>query len=66
MARRPLGHHPGIPIERNAFEGTAIDYGLHLGLLLGLDGVNAVGELLFELEALVASVSQPDHRVIAE
>ncbi|MNV88590.1 hypothetical protein D3C71_1828080 [compost metagenome] len=66
VARRPLGHHPGIPIERNAFEGAAIDHGLHLGLLLGLNRVNAVGELLFKLEALVASVSQPDHRVIAE
>ncbi|MNC71062.1 hypothetical protein D3C75_1219380 [compost metagenome] len=66
VARRPLRHHPGIPIERNAFEGSAIDHGLHLGLLLGLDRVNAVGELLFELEALVASVSQPDHWVVAK
>lgn len=66
VARCPLRHHPSIPIERNAFEGTTIDYGLHLGLLLGLDGVNAVGELLCELEALMASVSQPDHRVITE
>ena len=47
VARRSLRRHPGIPIERDAFEGTAIDHGLHLRLLLGLYRVNAIGELLF-------------------
>jgi hypothetical protein len=66
VARRPLGHHAGIPIERDTFEGTPVDHGLSLGLLLELDGINAVGELLFEFKPFAARVSQSHYRVTAE
>lgn len=66
VARRPLGHHAGIPVERDALEGAPVDHSLSLGLLLGLDGINAVGELLFEFKPFAARVGQSHYRVTAE
>lgn len=66
VAGRPPGYHARVPVEHNAFEGATVDHGLSLGLLLGVDGIYAVGELLLDLEALAACVAQPDHRIAAE
>ncbi len=50
VAGNSLPRHARVPVECNAFKGTAVDH--------GLVGVYAIGELLLDLEVLTASVAQ--------
>ena len=63
VAGHPVGHHAGMPVEHDTFEGATVDHGFGIGLLFGLDGVYAVGKLLFEPEALAGCLGQSGYRV---
>ena len=52
-----------MPVEHDTFEGATVDHGFGIGLLFGLDGVYAVGKLLFEPEALAGCLGQSGYRV---
>ncbi|MNP46783.1 hypothetical protein D3C76_1408050 [compost metagenome] len=55
-----------MPVQRNAFKGSAFDHGFRLGLVLGLYRVYAVREHLFDLKALTACIGEPYNGVTAE
>ncbi|MNC38127.1 hypothetical protein D3C75_867180 [compost metagenome] len=66
MAWCPLGRHFRMPVERNAFKGSAFDYGFRLGLVLGLYRINAIRQHSLNFQALAARIGEANDGVVAE
>ncbi|MNG04900.1 hypothetical protein D3C84_880650 [compost metagenome] len=66
MARSPFGRHRFVPVQGCALKGSASDCGLRLGLVFGLDGVDAFRQHPLDLQALLARIGEADHGVVAE
>ncbi|MNX98610.1 hypothetical protein D3C86_1310270 [compost metagenome] len=62
----PLGRHFRVPVQRNAFKGSAFDHGFRLGLVLGLYGINAIRQHSLDLQALAARIGEANDGVVAE
>ncbi len=55
-----------MPVERNAFKGSAFDYGFRLGLVLGFYGINAIRQHSLDVQALAARIGEANDGVVAE
>ena len=66
MARRPFRRHRFVPVQGCVLKGSASDCGLRLGLVFGLDGIDAFRQHPLDLQALLARIGEAGHGVVAE
>ena len=62
----PLGRHFRVPVQGCVLKGSASDGGLRLGLVFGLDGVDAFRQHPLDLQPLLERIGEVDHGLAAK